>query len=171
MQSKFCTDKKSGKKQPSVKKYKQYRTCYYHSIMYEKKQFRSEIFSWYTPTNGKTFLRGRLLSMFELIICSVSDYSKRLPKLVFRCCETRWGNVCFSPSPLLRRNCSVGESPTRFRLLLFRHWHQMWYIPILSKSSFYKKKTRLLSRSQSIKGKYMMCKLLELIFFWFNAWN
>ena len=105
----------------------------------KKKQFRSEIFSWCTLTNGKTFLRGRLLTKFELIFCSVSDYSKRLAQLVFRCSETRWGKVCFSPSPLLRRNCSVGESPTRFRLLLFRHWHQMWYIPNLSKYSFYKK--------------------------------
>ena len=85
------------------------------------------------------FLRGRWLTMFELIICSVGDFSKRLPQLVFRCCESRWGKACFCRSPLLRRSCSVGGSPTRFRLLHFRHWHQTWYTPILSKSSFYKK--------------------------------
>ena len=139
MQSKFCTDKKSGKKSHLLKNTNSTEHVNITVLCTKKKQFRSEIFSWCTLTNGKTFLRGRLLTMFELIFCSVSDYSKRLAQLVFRCCETRWGKVCFSSSPLLRRNYSVGESPTRFRLLLFRHWHQMWYIPILSKYSFYKK--------------------------------
>ena len=104
-----------------------------------KKQFRSETFSWYALTNSKTFLQRRLLTMFELMICSIGDYSKRLPQLVFPCCETRWGKACFCRSPLLRRNCSVGESPIRFRPLNFRHWDQMWYTPIFWKSSFYKK--------------------------------
>ena len=108
-------------------------------ICSKKKQFRSEICSWYAFTKGKRFLRGRLLTMFELIICSVGDFSKRLTQLVFRCCEFRWGKACFCRSPLLRRSSSVGGSPTRFRLLHFRHWHQTWYTPILSKSSFYKK--------------------------------
>ena len=88
----------------------------------KKKQIRSETFSWYALTNGKKFLQRRLLTMFELMICSVNEYSKRLPQVVFRCCETRWGNFCFCRSPLLRRNCSVCESPTRLCLLNFRHW-------------------------------------------------
>ena len=88
----------------------------------KKKPYRSETFSWYALTKGKTFLQRRLLTMFELKICSVSEYSKRFPQLVFRCCETRWGKVCFCRSLLLRRNCSVCESPTRFCLLIFRPW-------------------------------------------------
>ena len=92
------------------------------TVLCTKKKFRSEVFSWYALTSGKMFLQRRLLTMFQLMICSVSDYSKRLLQVVFRCCETRWGKVCFWRSPLLRRNCSVCKYPTRFCLLRFRHW-------------------------------------------------
>ena len=142
MKSKFCTDKKSGKNQPSVKKKRKSTELVKITLFCtKKKQFRSETFSWYAPTNGKTFLQGRLLTMSELMIRSVSDYSKTLPQLVFRCCETRWRKACFCRSPLLRRNCSVCESTTRFRLLKFRHWDKCDK-PQFCRNLHFKKKQR-----------------------------
>ena len=129
--------------------------------MYKKKQFRSETFSWYALTKGKTFLQGRLLTMSKLMICSVSDYSKTLPQLVFRCCETRWGKACFCRSPLLRRNCSVCESTTRFRLLIFRHWDKCDK-PQFCRNPLFKKNNELLVLVHSPSRVSIWCPTFEI---------